>query len=123
MQRTPWQDRLVVVAAVWLVAAPFVLGPRVLTHPATVSDFVCAAMLVSSAADAPPIPDVLEEWVILIVGLGFMASPWLLEYTDERNATVNALAVGGLVALCALSALVTRSFLVHRGASREQPPA
>lgn len=113
MKRTPWQDRIILLAAVWLIASPYVLGPRLFAHPATVAALVCAAMLISCAAEAPPIPDIVAEWVTIAVGFAFAASPWLLEYTGETSATLNAVGVGLLVAACALSALVSRYRILH----------
>ena len=61
--KCPWHDRLVLLSGIWLFAAPFALGVPSLTHPAVVAAYVCGAVLVSSAAQAPAIPDLIEEWI------------------------------------------------------------
>jgi len=104
--KCPWHDRLVLLSGIWLFAAPFALGVPSLTHPAVVAAYVCGAVLVSSAAQAPAIPDLIEEWIGLVAAGVLAASPWLLGYAAERALTSNALAVGAVVALCALVGLV-----------------
>jgi predicted MFS family arabinose efflux permease len=115
MTCSQWHDRLVLLAGLWLFASPFALGTASLAHPATVAAYVAAVVLVSSAAEAPPVPDAVEEWIVIAVALALAASPWLLGYDAERALAVNALVVGGVVAACALVALVR-----GRGAA---PPA
>jgi hypothetical protein len=104
-----WHDRVVLLAGIWLFAAPFALGVPSLTHPAVVAAYACGAVLVSSAAQAPAVPDLIEEWIGLLAGGVLAASPWLLGYTGERALTWNALAVGAVVALCALAGLVRQA--------------
>ncbi len=108
MKRAPWEDRIILVAGIWLFVSPFAVGTPWLSHPATVTAMVCAAMLVSCTAESPAIPDAVQEWVVIAVSLGLAASPWLLDYSQLRTATVNAVAVAAVAALCALSALVRR---------------
>jgi len=108
VDRKPWEDWVVIVAAVWLFFAPFALGTPTLDHPATVTALLAAAMLVGAAAEAAPIPDAVQEWVIFAIGAGLAASPWLLDYADLAAPAANAAAVGGLVCACALSSLARR---------------
>ena len=100
-----WHDRLVLAAGIWLFVAPFALGVPSLTHPSVVAAYVCGAVLVSSAAQAPAIPDLIEEWIGFVAAAVLAASPWLLGYSEEVALTWNAVAVGALVALCALVGL------------------
>lgn len=102
------EDRIILVAGLWLAISPFALGVEVLDHPATVTALVCAAMLVSATAQAPDVPDDVQECVSIAVAIGLAASPWLLGYADQQALTVNALSVGVLVALCAAAGLVHR---------------
>ncbi len=121
MKGTPWQDRLILVAGIWLLASPFVVGTAELSHPATVAALVAAAMLVSSAAEAPIVPDVVEEWIDLTVAVSLAASPWLLGYTDHQESTVNAVVTGAVVAVLALVGLV-RARLGHPEAANDAYP-
>jgi uncharacterized membrane protein len=108
MKGCPWHDKLILLCGIWLFASPFALGIPTLTHPAVVAAYVAGAALVSSAAEAPVIPDLVEDWIALVVGGVLAATPWLLDYTDERPATVNAIAVGAVAASCALLGLLRR---------------
>lgn len=110
-----WHDRLVLLAGIWLFVAPFALGVPSLTHPSVVAAYVCGAVLVSSAAQAPAIPDLVEEWIAFVAAAVLAASPWLLGYNDELALTWNAAVVGALVGLCALVGLA-------RGALRPRLP-
>ncbi|MBI2953642.1 MAG: SPW repeat protein [Chloroflexi bacterium] len=49
-------------------------------------------------------------WISIILGLWLIAAPFVLNYVDVRNAMLNDVAVGLVVALVALwTGLVTRS--------------
>lgn len=109
-----WQDRMILAAGVWLLVSPFALGTPSLTHPATVAAYVSAAVLVGSAAQAPDVPDLVQEFVVIAVALGLMLSPWLLDYSAQRNLTVNAVVVAALVAACAVAGLVRRWLVTRR---------
>lgn len=111
-----WHDRVVLLAGIWLFVAPFVLGAPSFAHPAVVAAYVCGAVLVSSAAQAPAVPDLIEEWIGLVAAGVLAASPWLLGYGDERALAWNALAVGAVVALCALVGLARQA---RRGRPRD----
>ncbi len=110
-----WHDRLVLLLGIWLFFAPFALGVPSLSHPAVVAAYVCAIFLIGSAAEAPAIPDVIEEWVALVAGASLAATPWLLDYTDETALTLNAVVVGALASACAILGLLRRAF-AHRDA-------
>jgi hypothetical protein len=106
--KCPWEDRIVTVAAAWLFFSPFALGTPWLSHPATVTAMACAAMLVSAAAEASPVPDFVQEIVIATVGLALAVSPWLLGYDALPGPTLNAVAVGTLAIAAAGCGLVRR---------------
>lgn len=117
MKRTPWQDRIVLVAGLWLFASPFALGTASLSHPATVAAYVCATMLVSSAAESSGVPDPVQEAIIFIVGAGLAATPWMLGYEEDDALAANAVAAGAVVCACAVAGLVRRR-LAERDALR-----
>lgn len=118
MNSAPWEDRLILAAGIWLLVSPFALGTPSLSHPAAVAAYACAAILVCSSADAPAIPDLVQETVVIAVALAFMASPWLLGYATEKGLTLNAVGVGGVVAACALAALVHGRLIAQRAGQR-----
>ncbi len=109
----PWHDRLVLLLGIWLFFAPFALGVPSLSHPAVVSAYVCAVFLVGSAAQAPAIPDVIEEWVALVAGAALAATPWLLDYAGDAALKWNAVAVGALASSCALLGLGRRASIAR----------
>ncbi len=113
MKGCPWHDRLLLLLGIWLFVAPFALGVPSLSHPAVVAAYVCAVVLLGSAAEAPPIPDAIEEWVALSAGASLAATPWLLDYTDERALTWNAVIVGAAASFCAVLGLLRRAFAPH----------
>ena len=62
-------------------------------------------MLMVSVSEALTVPDPVEDWMDGIVGVVLMASPWLLDFSDERLPAVNSIVVGLAVTVCAVSAL------------------
>lgn len=100
-----WQDWAILALAVWLYAAPFVMGTARLSHPATMLAWASAVVLMVSAAEAITFPDVLEEWVDVAVAALLVAGPWIFGFSHEAAPTANSVAVGVAVLACALSVL------------------
>jgi hypothetical protein len=109
----PWHDRLVLLLGLWLFASPFALGVPSLSHPSVVAAYVCGVVLVGSAAEASSAPDAIERWVALATGASLASTPWLLDYTDEEALTINAVAVGALVAVCGALGLLREALAAH----------
>lgn len=101
-----WQDWLILAAALWLYVSPFLLGSATLANSATVLSWVCAVVLMISAAEALTFPDVIEEWVDVVAGLALVAGPWLFGFGNQALPTANSVAVGVFVIGVAASALV-----------------
>lgn len=101
----PWQDWAILGAASWLYLSPFAFGIATLSHPAATVSWACAVVLMVSASEALAVPDPVEEWMDLIVGVALAASPWLLDFSDEKLPAINSVVVGLFVTLCAISAL------------------
>jgi len=119
MKGCPWHDRLILLLGIWLFVAPFALGVPSLSHPSVVSAYVCGVVLLGSAAEAPAIPDAIEEWVALAAGASLAATPWLLDYTGEKALTANAVAVGALAVSCAVLGLLRRALASDAKASAQ----
>lgn len=100
-----WQDWVILAAAAWLYVAPFVLKIASLQNPATVLSWVCAVVLMISAAEAMTVPDVIEEWVDVVAGAALVVGPWVLGFSADGAATANSVAVGLVVISCAVSVL------------------
>ena len=91
MKRAPWEDRIVLVAGIWLFVSPFAVGTPWLSHPATVTAMVCAAMLVSCTAQSPEIPDAVQEWVVIAVSLGLQT---IAEYVETEDIARKLVQIG-----------------------------
>lgn len=101
-----WQDWVILAAAAWLFLSPFVLDFADIAHPAAWFAWVCSVVLFISASEALVVPDAIEEWVDGLAGAALMVSPWALGFARETPAAVNAVAVGLVVVVCAMSALI-----------------
>jgi len=44
-----------------------------------------------------------EEWINVLLGIWLILSPWILHFTTDSKATTNAIIVGVIVGLLALS--------------------
>jgi hypothetical protein len=93
MIRAHWQDRIEVALGLWLVASPFVLRLED-THSAAWAAMIAGVAIVTFAVDAFYYPEIVEEWGTVVTGLLLIASPWLLGYSPERVATINAVVCG-----------------------------
>lgn len=119
-----WQDWVVLAAAAWLYASPFVLGIASLKNPATMLAWICAVVLMISAIEAITVPDVLEEWVDIVAGVALVLGPWVLGFSENAAATGNSVLVGLLVIAMAVSVLVLerrRAALTPPGAPARDP--
>jgi hypothetical protein len=101
-----WQDWVILAAAFWLFASPFVLDYASLTSAPAWIAFIAALVLFASASEALVVLDPVEEWVDGLAGLALMASPWVAGFADDRPVAWNHVAVGFVVTVCAISALV-----------------
>lgn len=110
MKRT-WQDLVAFGIGAWLVAAPFLLGFFHVESASAIAIWL-GAIVGGIAVVGISSPDYWEEWIVLLIGLGLAASPWLAGYSASVMATVNAMGCGLL--LVALSALaMAREVHVH----------
>lgn len=115
MKLKPWQDWVILGAASWLYVSPFAFGIATLSHPAAMVSWACAVVLMVSTSEALAFPDPVEEWMDGIVGVALMASPWLLDFSDEKLPAGNSVLVGLVVTLCAISALGRDRKMSSRG--------
>jgi O-antigen/teichoic acid export membrane protein len=97
-------DPLAFVVAVWLLMAPFFLGFPAVDHVATIVMWIAAVLMFMSANDVLVVPGVADEWLDAALGVGVFASPWLFGYSNLMGATLNALAAGSVIMVCALLA-------------------
>ncbi|MCZ0964059.1 SPW repeat domain-containing protein [Paracoccus benzoatiresistens] len=110
MAHIRWQDRLVVLIGIALLAAPFLLtaalpegtpafGPRV---GFVVTGFAVAVLGVLSVNTGGKL---WEEWLIGLAGLWLVSMPWALAFNGVRWLMWPSIAGGVLLIVLALSAL------------------
>lgn len=100
-----WQDWVILAAAAWLFVSPFALGFASFDHPAAWVAIVLSVFLFASAAEALVVPDQLEEWVDIAIGFAIMVSPWIFEFKSQAAPSLDFVAVGFVVTICAMGAL------------------
>lgn len=97
-----WQDWANLVLGVWLILSPWLLGfsaTPAATWNAVVVGVVVALMALLHLRGGP----MWEEWLNVLLGVWLILSPWILGYSGMGNAVWNALIVGVLVGVLALS--------------------
>jgi hypothetical protein len=114
MNRTSerWQDIINVALAIWLFVSPWVLGYSGAAAPnAWVIGVVVFLLSATSLAQFR----LWEEWINVLLGIWLILSPWVLHFSTSSRPTSNAIIVGIIVGLLALSsALGRQSNLISR---------
>jgi hypothetical protein len=103
-----WQDVVSLLVGVWLVLSPFALG---FAGAATWITIVLGLFVILFAVEGLVIPDYLEEWGEVFLGLALLVVPWSVGY-ESASATVSSVTSGILVILFAAWELMTdRDFI------------
>jgi len=101
-----WQDPVNALMGAWLILSPWMLAFA--DERIALVDFVAVGVLLAATAiGASVVPRAWEEWVEVLLGLWFMASPWLLGFDGHAVAMQNAVFCGLVVAVLALWELGT----------------
>ena len=98
-----WQDVVSLLVGVWLVLSPFALG---FAGAATWITIVLGLFVILFAVEGLVIPDYMEEWGEVLLGLALLVVPWTVGY-ESVSATVNSMVSGILVILFAAWELMT----------------
>ena len=101
-----WQDPVNLVAGLWMLISPWVLGHQAETNP-TWNAVIFGILIAAAAPFALFRVMAWEEWVSVAFGLWLVISPWLLGFSALVAAMWNAVIVGVIVAALALWALGT----------------
>ncbi|NMM90694.1 hypothetical protein B2J88_41270 [Rhodococcus sp. SRB_17] len=101
-----WQDPVNALLGAWLALSPWVLGFQNQMAP-TANGVVVGVALIAAALGAYFLPRAWEEWTEGVLGLWMVASPWVLGFSTNHIAMVNAVVSGIAVALLALWVLAT----------------
>jgi hypothetical protein len=105
-QMKHWQDPLNALLGVWFACSPWAMGYQNQTAP-TASAVVVGLALIAAALGAIFMPRAWEEMTEAVLGLWMIASPWLLGFSGQVNATRTAVASGVVVLGLALWVLAT----------------
>jgi hypothetical protein len=91
------QDELEIALGIWLIAAPWLLGYAQPFGPAAVTSSVVGLVVALMSLDDYFFETETDEWIDAVFGIALALSPWLLGYTDNVPASVNAVACGLLI--------------------------
>lgn len=108
-----------VLAGLWLIAAPFVLGFQAV-QVAEWNHIVIGAAVAIIAIIRASDPDhrAAMSWTNVVLGVWLIASPWVLNYNGVNDAQTNSIVMGVIVILLgAFSAYETNR--AHRDAMGE----
>ena len=115
-----------IIAGIWLIAAPFVLGYADFAEAALWNEIVVGAIVLVLAAVRVGNPARFTglSWANLAVGLWLIAAPFVCGYTDVGRAMWNDIIMGIIIAaLAASSASMTNSFRRYHGHPHHTGPA
>ncbi len=95
---TRWQDWVNVVAGLWLIASPWVLGVAQIQSAAWTA-WVLGVLIAIAAlwALAQPVAQV-PEWCNVVLGILAIISPWVLGFSNLANPTWS-IVIAGIVVL------------------------
>ena len=102
-----WQDALNVILGIWLFVSPWVLGYSGAQVPAWNAWAVAVVVFLLSVASLAQFRK-WEEWINVLLGIWLILSPWILHFNSLSKATSNAIIVGIIVGLLALSSALGR---------------
>jgi hypothetical protein len=93
-----WARLATVLAGVWLMAAPFILG---YAGPAATSDLVVGPSIAAVAIVAMSQATRPVRWLNLPIAFWLLAAPWILGYGPASllNSTCSGLAVAALTSI------------------------
>ena len=105
-QAKHWQDPVNALLGAWIALSPWVLGFQQQMAPMA-NGVVIGVALIAAALGAYFLPRAWEEWTEGGLGLWMVISPWVLGFSTNHNAMLNAVLSGIVVAVLALWVLTT----------------
>ena len=102
-----WQDGVNAVLGLWMFASPSILKFADAGSPATRTAWILGVAIVVFACIAIYMPKAWEEALNILLGIGLIASPWVVGYADQTRPTASAVIIGVLVTALALWAMLT----------------
>jgi len=105
MKTNRWQDWFNLLLGAWLFASPWLMAYADALPKAAWSAWAAGAAIVLLAVAAMSVPKAWEEGLNILLGAWVAVSPWVLEFASSKDATTNAVVIGGLVTLLAVWAM------------------
>ncbi len=107
-----WASSLNVIAGLWLILAPFILGYSDFA-PAFWNDVIVGVLILASAFAATRTYSPNPSWMNVVLGVWLILAPFMLNYDGYRAALANDLCVGLLVGILALLAALAKAPLTR----------
>lgn len=101
-----WQDPLNAVLGACIALSPWVLGVQG-DQNITLNAVIVGALLMAASLGATYVPRAWEEWVELALDAWFVASPWIVGFSEIQNPTIFAVVAGLVTAALPLWVLLT----------------
>lgn len=113
-----WKDSVEILISLWMLLAPIALGFFSVASASALTIFLGAIIfLVSQLGLAKQQP--WEEWVVIILALALIISPWVLGYASVSAAVWNSLVCGGLLLVLAVLQMVEEYAVLKQGGTTE----
>ena len=97
-----WRDLLIGASGIWLIASPTVLGYNLVEGAALNAVGVGGCLVVFCIISAWRLEDLGNEIFNIVMGCWLVLSPFSLDFSEQRVAELNAIAVGLIVVALAL---------------------
>jgi SPW repeat len=111
MRRQHWQDSMVAMIGVWLIASPWVLlysqADAVGTDVPSLNFVATGFLLIIAGFAALTTEWIWQEWTALAVGFWLIVSPWALQFETVPAAFWNSVASGSIVTMFTTWVLAT----------------
>lgn len=115
MKHRRWQDHIVFIIGMWLIASPWALGSYgsdSLPAGAPAWNFLLCGLIVAALGGAAyAFYHLWEDRADIVLGGWLVASPWALQYKESPLFTWNALICGLLLIVLAAWVLLERRSL------------
>ena len=113
-----WKDVVEITISLWMLVAPLALGYFVIASASATSIFLGTIIFfISQLGLAKQQP--WEEWVVLILALLLILSPWLFGYAHSIPALLNASICGGLLIVFSVFQMIEEYSIIRHGGTTE----
>ncbi len=106
MVQKRWQDWINLIVGLCTFLSPWVFGFAAGTNAAARALWILGAAIVAFAAFAVYMHKAWEEVINILLGIGLIASPWVLRFTEQSTPTTIAVVGGVLVTTFAVWAML-----------------